>query len=589
MVQADKSSRFMLDKKYLSIAGGLFLTAFLLVLVVFTSQTTQQKGNVTRVTPRASSGTGTVRAFLTPASNNLISVGATNIPVNVRLDPQGTAKTINGVQFKLTYLYTGTNPELEVIDRDSVLAGVQIEPSLPGTGWGVQTADQNYVVVDSANKLVTINFFATNASGYILNSAADFATIYLRASAVTSGNITLSFVPTLSKVYERTTGVDVLSSTFGTSVLTVTNDTVAPIVSITSGPTAGSLSSNRAQSFTFMATDDRSLAALPYAYTLSGPTPTLKTAYMAGATASFTGLTDGAYTFTVYAKDTAGNEGSVTRGFTVDGTVPTVSISSGPANGTIINSNTVAFTFTGTDNRTTNANLVYSYTMTGQAATAYSSSTTASFSNLVDGPYTFTVTSRDEAGNVSTTKTRTFTVNTNAVMDFKLKFEGVTATNSLNCPARNVRVTLKVPGTTTVAFGPVVVPTVAGTAGVYTGSLANITAVDGTYDVYLKGPGHLASKFTAAISAAAPVSDWTTTPLTAGDIAGSLLPANLGNPDNLIDLSDWQRIFNNISLTTVVDPVVNNLDLNCDKVIDTGDLQLIYNNVRLDYGPGGEE
>ena len=177
----------------------------------------------------------------------------------------------------------------------------------------------------------------------------------------------------------------------------------------------------------------------------------------------------------------------------------------------------------------------------------------------------------------------------NSALGFKLRFEGITATSSLNCPARNVRVTLKNPGTTTVAFGPIFVPASADAAGIYSGNLTNITATNGTYDVYLKGPGHLASKFSATISTTTPVQDWTATVQKAGDVTGSLVPTNLDGPDNLIDLSDWQKIFNSISLTAVVNPATNLLDLNCDNRVDVADLQLIYNNVSLEYGPGGEE
>ena len=764
----------MLDKKYLSIAGGLFLTAFLLVIVVFTSQTTTKPGNITRVTPRASSGTGTVKAVFSPSSNNLISVGATDIPVSVRLDPQGTTKTVNGVQFKITYSYTGATPNLEVLDRDAVLAGVQIQNNLPGTGWEVQTADQNYVTVDIVSKLVTINFFAINGNGYILNGVTTFATLYLKANALTGGNVVFSFTPTLSKVYEKTTGMDILSSSLGTSVMAVTADTVAPTVIINSGPANGSVINTRAPSFVFSATDDRSFPAAPFAYALSGPTPTTKTAYGTVATANFSGLANGNYIFTAYAKDAAGNEGSVARSFTVDGTVPTVSINTGPAAGSLINATPVLFTFSGTDNRTGAANLLYSYSVTGQSATSYGLGTTASLSNLMEGPVTFSVTSKDEAGNISTAATRTFiydrtapsvsiasgptgvvnsnqatfnysgtdtrtgavlsyatkldsgalsaysnntsvtysgltngshtftvqardnagnvgmavvrtftvdtvaptatitsgptgsyisnsatftwtgtdtrtgsvltssyrfdtgatlgtwsaygpatsqtyndltngtsytfnvrvkddagnvsssqtrnfTVMVNSALGFKLRFEGITATSSLNCPARNVRVTLKNPGTTTVAFGPIFVPASADAAGIYSGNLTNITATNGTYDVYLKGPGHLASKFSATISTTTPVQDWTATVQKAGDVAGSLVPTNLDGPDNLIDLSDWQKIFNSISLTAVVNPATNLLDLNCDNRVDVADLQLIYNNVSLEYGPGGEE
>ncbi len=748
------------------------MTAFLLVLVVFTSRTASKPGNVTRVAPRATSPSGTVRAVFSPTSNNLISVGDTDIPVQVQLNPQGTTTTVSLVQFKIVYNYTGATPELEVLDQDTTtLAGTQIQSNLPGTGWGGFTEYTNRVVTDATAKTVTIDFSATNNTGYILsgNSPVTFATIYFRAKAL--GSTSLTFNTAFTKVMEKSTYNDVLSPTLGAATLTVTNDVVAPVVTIGTGPGAGSVINSRTPSFAWTATDDRALNATPYAYSLSGPTPTAKTAYSTTNTAIFSSLADGAYTFTAYARDAASppNEGNQARSFTVDATAPTVSISTGPAAGGVTNVNPVVFTFTGTDTRTATANLVYSYSMTGQSATAYGPSTTASFSNLTDGSKTFSVTSRDEAGNISAAATRTFTVdrtapivslaatgptgviNTNSgtftwtgsdsrtgatvtyatrldsgswstysaattylwsaipegahtfsvraqddagnvsavqtrsftvdttaptvtitsgpsgtvntntatftwsgsdtrtgavitysyrmdggswsaysssvsqtfsgltnashtfevraqddagnvsavqsrtftvsingLLSFKIKFEGITAPYSANCPTRNVRVTLKNADASTVVFGPSIVVTTADAAGVYTGTLSNITVADGAYDVYLKGPAHKASKYTVGISPSTALQDWTTVPQTAGDLVGSMITART-NPDNAIDGEDWNRVLNNINSLLEIDPMSNFMDLNCDKRVEATDLITILNNIILEYGPGGEE
>lgn len=129
--------------------------------------------------------------------------------------------------------------------------------------------------------------------------------------------------------------------------------------------------------------------------------------------------------------------------------------------------------------------------------------------------------------------------------------------------------------------------------GVYIGQVDGIPA--GNYDVYLKGANQLAVKINNFDLTATPATrvDWTTLPIKAGDVTGTTI-AGATAQDNLIDLSDWQKVFNNISLSIEVDPMSTTnpkaiMDLNCDKVVDTQDLQLIYNNVKLEYGPGGQE
>ena len=60
-------------------------------------------------------------------------------------------------------------------------------------------------------------------------------------------------------------------------------------------------------------------------------------------------LPDGPATLTVKAVDLAGNSGSVVRTFTVDSTGPVVSFTAGPADGSIVRSTSVQFTWTATD------------------------------------------------------------------------------------------------------------------------------------------------------------------------------------------------------------------------------------------------
>jgi hypothetical protein len=95
----------------------------------------------------------------------------------------------------------------------------------------------------------------------------------------------------------------------------------------------------------------------------------------------------------------------------IDFTPPDTQITSGPS-GTIT-TNSAAFTYTGTDNVTPAANLLYATYLQGYDSgwSSFSSSTTKSYSSLPNGPYTFQVKAKDQAGNEdSTPATQSFTV-----------------------------------------------------------------------------------------------------------------------------------------------------------------------------------
>lgn len=122
------------------------------------------------------------------------------------------------------------------------------------------------------------------------------------------------------------------------------------------------------------------------------------------------------YTFTPSSQSVTINGGNqtginFTAAASTDTTPPAVSISSGPS-GTIT-TNSASFSWSGSDNVTPASSLVYRYYLQGKDSGygAYSSSTSASYSSLANGNYTFYVEAKDQAGNVSTAATRSFTVN----------------------------------------------------------------------------------------------------------------------------------------------------------------------------------
>ena len=131
----------------------------------------------------------------------------------------------------------------------------------------------------------------------------------------------------------------------------------------------------------------------------------------ATATATWvtTSVPDGAHTLGATATDRAGNTATITRGVIVDNTPPHTQITSGPSG--IITVATATFTFTGTDNLTPQASLVFAWRLDGGAFTPFTSATTATFTNLAAGSHTFEAKARDLAGNEDPTPaSRTFTV-----------------------------------------------------------------------------------------------------------------------------------------------------------------------------------
>ena len=125
-------------------------------------------------------------------------------------------------------------------------------------------------------------------------------------------------------------------------------------------------------------------------------------------------MISGSNVITVTAKDAAGNKGTATLTVTytpVDIIPPDTVITGGPT-GTIT-SNSATFTFTGSDNETQTSNLVYATYLQGYDSgwSGFSSSTSITYNNLLDGPYTFQVQAKDQAGNIDPSPARrSFTV-----------------------------------------------------------------------------------------------------------------------------------------------------------------------------------
>jgi hypothetical protein len=194
-------------------------------------------------------------------------------------------------------------------------------------------------------------------------------------------------------------------------------DTQAPAVTIQQPAITGFV--RQTVTVQAQAIDDTAVATLsvtldgrPFSVSLA-PTPP---AASVTATASWNTMTvpDGSHTLAATASDGAGNTGSASRVVIVDNTPPDTQITGGPSGTT--QDTTATFTFTGTDNLTPSASLVFSFRLDGGAFSPFSSQTMATFTGLAAGPHTFEVKARDLAGNEGETPAlQTFTVSSLSV------------------------------------------------------------------------------------------------------------------------------------------------------------------------------
>jgi parallel beta helix pectate lyase-like protein/Big-like domain-containing protein len=134
------------------------------------------------------------------------------------------------------------------------------------------------------------------------------------------------------------------------------------------------------------------------------------------ATASWntSSVADGVHTLTATATDPAQQVATASRTVIVDNTPPETLITGGPDGP--ISADSTTFTFAGTDNLTPPVGLVFAWRLDGGAFTSFTGATAATLSGLASGPHSFTVKSRDLAGNEDLTPAqRSFTVSTQQV------------------------------------------------------------------------------------------------------------------------------------------------------------------------------
>jgi hypothetical protein len=183
------------------------------------------------------------------------------------------------------------------------------------------------------------------------------------------------------------------------SVRVYFKDTTVPDTTLTGGPAEASFTSARTATFTLGTTQPGNVGT--YVCTLNGTTLPCTT------TLSLSALPEGAKTLSVQAKDPSGNldPTASTRSWTVDATPPVTTLSNGPANGSRTNSRSATFAISTNEVFTSRTcKLNGTLLACGGASIA--------LSGLADGKYTLSATSTDRAGNIGTSVSRTWTVDT---------------------------------------------------------------------------------------------------------------------------------------------------------------------------------
>jgi parallel beta-helix repeat protein len=182
-----------------------------------------------------------------------------------------------------------------------------------------------------------------------------------------------------------------------------TVDTVAPDTAIVSGPSG--MTTSRGPSFSFNSTQ----AGSSFRCKLDGPGSTAGTWSSCASPTTYSALADGAYVFSAYATDPAGNVDPVPtqRSFSIDATAPDTTISAGPS-GTILVPR-ATFSFASNDSSASLDCRLDGPTGPGSWQTGCVSPRT--YEALTNGDYVFNVRARDGAGNADASPaTRSFKV-----------------------------------------------------------------------------------------------------------------------------------------------------------------------------------
>lgn len=180
-------------------------------------------------------------------------------------------------------------------------------------------------------------------------------------------------------------------------------DLTGPSSTISSHP--ASLTNDATASFAFSAVDTGGGSVASYSCKLDSGVYSNCTSPQ-----NYSSLTQGSHSFQVYATDSVGNVGTTqTFSWTVDLTSPVVTLSSTPTS--VTNSTSASFSFSATD---TGGGTIASYNCKVDSGSYTSCTSPQSYSSLASGTHTFYVQATDSAGNISSTQSYAWEIDTTA-------------------------------------------------------------------------------------------------------------------------------------------------------------------------------
>jgi MYXO-CTERM domain-containing protein len=206
-----------------------------------------------------------------------------------------------------------------------------------------------------------------------------------------------------------------VSPVSNTNAFTV--DTVAPAAPVVNTPANGSTTSDNTPDYSGTAEPGSTVNVIVNGVSIGTVTATAAGTWTLTQPAN---LPDGPHTVSATATDAAGNTSPVsnTNAFTVDTSAPVAPVVQTPANGSVTNDNTPAYSGTAEPNSVLTVTVTgptigtRTFTVTTNAGGTWTSTPAAS---LPDGQYTVNATATDTAGNTSpVSNTNTFTVDTAA-------------------------------------------------------------------------------------------------------------------------------------------------------------------------------
>ena len=192
----------------------------------------------------------------------------------------------------------------------------------------------------------------------------------------------------------------------------ITIDNTAPTLSISSGPNGQTFAPGSTQTWTFSASDATSgIQSVQCSVVPAGSPPSFGACSGGNGSHSVTGRPAGDHTFTVRARDAGGLETLASRSFSIDGSSPDTTITSGPADGSSSSSTSATFDFSASETGSTFECRVYQAALTPGPFSGCSGNGTHTASGFAPGTYSFEVVAIDPYGNRDATPAkRTFTV-----------------------------------------------------------------------------------------------------------------------------------------------------------------------------------